>query len=87
MTSTQTYMVFKIVCAVAMIGWAVGYGYANHEANQCTQAFTELAESNKARSKNLLARIDKVRAREESLQTRSNDLIKKFDTPDGSENK
>jgi hypothetical protein len=87
MTSTQTYVVFQIVCAVAVIGLAVGYGYANHEGNQCTQAFKELAESNQARSKNLLARIDKVRAREESLQARSSDLIRKFNTPDGNENK
>ena len=76
MTSTQTYRIFQVVFAVAMliatIGWLIAYSYASDQSDQCTQTFKELSESIQVRSKNVQARIDKVKVRQESLQARRN---------------
>ncbi len=70
MTSPQIYKCLQSGFAAAMIVWAVAYGYANYQGNQCTQTFKTLSESNQARIKNVQARIDKIRTREERLQSR-----------------
>jgi hypothetical protein len=82
MTSSLTYRALQILSAFAVIGWAVAYGYENHQGNQCIESFNQLSESNRVRITDLQARIDKVRAREASLQARANELIKSVNTPD-----
>jgi hypothetical protein len=82
MTSSLTYRALQILSAFLVIGWAVAYGYENHLGNQCIESFNQLSESNQIRLKDLQARIDKVRAREASLQARTNELIKSVNTPD-----
>jgi hypothetical protein len=51
--------------------------------SECTQAFKDIYESNQAKFTNVQVRNDNVRAREESLQARASELIRRFNSPDG----
>jgi hypothetical protein len=82
MTSSLTFKILQILSGVVMIGWGVAYGYENYRGDRCTESFNQLFESNQLRITDLQARIDKVRAREASLQARANQLIKDVNTPD-----
>jgi hypothetical protein len=79
MTITQTNKVLRLASAIAVIGWAVAYGYEEHQLNECRQSVTTLIETNQARIKASDARTVKIRAREESLKTRSSESIRTLD--------
>jgi hypothetical protein len=82
MTSNLTFRILQILSGVAMIGWGVAYGYENYRGDRCMESSNQLLESNQTRITDLQGRIDKVRAREASLQARTNALIKSVNTPD-----
>jgi hypothetical protein len=82
-TSSLTFKILQILTGLAMIGWGVVYGYENYRGDRCIESFNQLSESNQVRITDMQARIDKVRAREASLQARTNQLIKGVNTPDG----
>ncbi len=84
MTSDQTYKIFQVLCAVATIGWAAAYGYENYRGGECTETFKTVAESNQTRIKSVQDRIERVRVREQNLQARTGELIKRFSPADGS---
>jgi hypothetical protein len=79
MTRSLTYGILQILSGVAMIGWGVTYGYENYRLDQCREGFNLLADSNEIRMTDLQGRIDKVRAREASLQARMKDAGAKKD--------
>jgi cell division protein FtsB len=82
MNSSLAYGTLQILTGVAMVGLGVAYGYENYRGDQCIASFNQLSENNQIRITDLQARIDKVRAREASLQARTNELIKDVNKPD-----
>jgi hypothetical protein len=86
MTITRTYKILlPLATAIAVIGWAVAYGYEDHQLSECRQLATTLSETNQARIKNSEGRTVKIRAREKSLQARTNELIRTLNGPDSNE--
>ena len=45
----QPYRVFMAIVGVLMLGWAIAYGYANYQADQCIQGVQARLDSLKAR--------------------------------------
>lgn len=48
-TRDMSYSIFMAIFAVAMLYWAVAYGYANYEADRCMQRVESRIEGVKAR--------------------------------------
>jgi hypothetical protein len=49
MTENQTgYRIFMAVFAVLMLGWAITYGYANYQLDECSQSLRVRIETVKA---------------------------------------
>jgi hypothetical protein len=58
------------------------FGYENYIGSQCNQTFDERAASSRAQVDTLQPRIDKILLRQKNLQSRSGEVIQKFDGPD-----
>jgi hypothetical protein len=85
MTITRAYKIFPLAAAIAVIAWAVAYGYEEYQLSECRQLVTALSETNQARIKDFEGRTAKIRAREESLQARTSELIRTLNAPESNE--
>jgi hypothetical protein len=76
------YTVLQGVLAVATMVFLGVFGYESYVGGQCNQMVNERVASSQAQLDTVQRRIDKIHARQESLQARSGEPIKKFDGPD-----
>jgi hypothetical protein len=83
MNSNQSYAAFQVMCAAAMIGWAAAYGYKHYRASECTETLKTALESNQTEISSIQNRTEKIRTREQNLQARAGELIKKLSPADG----
>jgi hypothetical protein len=67
--ATLTYSVFQLAAAIALIGWCAGYGFEDHQLDQCRQNLNKQIQTAQARTST-------IRARQQSLQAQAGETAK-----------
>jgi hypothetical protein len=67
--ASLAYCVFLLAAAIAVIAWCAGYGFEDHQLDQCRQNLNKRIQTAEARTST-------IRARRESLQAQAGETAK-----------
>jgi hypothetical protein len=67
--ASPAYIIFQLAAAIALIALCVGYGFEDHQLDQCRQTLTKQTQAAQART-------SAIRARQESLLAQAGETAK-----------
>jgi hypothetical protein len=67
--TSLAYSVFQLAAAIALVAWCAGYGFEDHQLDQCRQNLNKQIQTAHARTST-------IRARQEGLQAQAGETAK-----------